>query len=226
MSSYPPHVSGPQSQDVQAISIVPIAITSAMCQQQPYTQVRCPEPMKTLGGLTSFTQGNVPELPKVTVVCKKEEKQYPRKKVKRCHVHNCEQTTDRYKSDPWMCKYHKNKAYKEAHKRRKELKQQQEKQQQKAMVIGDMNSNASRDSSASASSASPMETECQHKCNRSSSSDFMKYQPHISMLEQVLNEKKLALMRSPQVLEFIRQYQKKKEPKSVSRTRTSLDDQN
>ncbi|XP_070553329.1 regulatory factor X-associated protein-like isoform X2 [Ptychodera flava] len=65
-------------------------------------------------------------------------------------------------------------------------------------------------SSASTSSQSPTENECQHKCNRTgrSSSDFTKYQPHVSMLEQVLNEKKLALMRSPEVVKFLQNQQK------------------
>ncbi|XP_070553328.1 regulatory factor X-associated protein-like isoform X1 [Ptychodera flava] len=142
---------------------------------------------------------------------KKEEKQYPRKKVKRCSVQGCEETTYRYKSDPWMCKYHKNKSYKEAAKRRKELKQEQERQAQaQAAANAEFTASNSRDSSASTSSQSPTENECQHKCNRTgrSSSDFTKYQPHVSMLEQVLNEKKLALMRSPEVVKFLQNQQK------------------
>ncbi|XP_002737823.1 regulatory factor X-associated protein-like [Saccoglossus kowalevskii] len=123
-----------------------------------------------------------------------------KRRPRECAVDGCKETTfcrpklvQMGKTAPWMCTYHRNKTYKETYKRKKG----EEKQQAEAI--------AAREGSASTSSGSPTENDCKRRCG--SSSDFMKYQG-ISMLEQVLNEKKLALMRTPEVANFLQQCQR------------------
>ncbi|XP_072039949.1 regulatory factor X-associated protein-like isoform X2 [Amphiura filiformis] len=106
-------------------------------------------------------------------------------KLKKCSFEDCKETILRGKSGPWMCKYHRNKTYKETYKKKK----------------GKTNSNHG--------------TQQKKMCDRSSptlggmynSRDQQEHSQKASMMGHVLNEKKLALMKSPMVQAFLQDQQ-------------------
>ncbi len=117
--------------------------------------------------------------------CSNEEK----KVEMECVAEDCHKTA--YKSRkylllPWKCKYHRNKTYKETYKKRKALIN-------KSVLNMDLMIHG---------------TESQNDGQGNSSRQKPAQQRN--MLEQVLNEKKMALMQSPVVLEFLQKQQQKK----------------
>ncbi|XP_035680955.1 regulatory factor X-associated protein-like [Branchiostoma floridae] len=99
------------------------------------------------------------------------------KALKKCHHDGCGETTERSKVKTWLCKKHRNKLYKDTYKKKKN--------ELPGGMVGEMLLNNLTESSGDVDA--PV-----RQCN---------------MLEQVLNEKKLTLLQSPEVQEFFRQQQ-------------------
>ncbi|XP_071786885.1 uncharacterized protein [Asterias amurensis] len=117
--------------------------------------------------------------------CSNEEK----KVEMECVAPDCHKTS--YKSRkylplPWKCKYHRNKAYKETYKKRKALNNKSALNME-LLLHG-------TESQSDGQGGTPRQKPAQQR----------------NMLEQVLNEKKMALMQSPVVLEFLQKQQQKK----------------
>ncbi|XP_038056119.1 regulatory factor X-associated protein-like [Patiria miniata] len=107
-----------------------------------------------------------------------------------CTVKGCEKSaykSRRYQLLPWKCKYHRNKTYKETYKRRKAMANQDP----FSMEVKTTGHEPPGDRLGGAAN--------RHRQGEQG-----------SMLEQVLNEKKMALMQSPIVLEFLQKQQQKK----------------
>ncbi|KAI8507599.1 hypothetical protein Bbelb_149790 [Branchiostoma belcheri] len=99
------------------------------------------------------------------------------KALKKCHHEGCVETTERSKVKTWLCKKHRNKLYKDTYKKKKNE------------LPGGMATEMLLDNLTEGSGEVDAPV---RQCN---------------MLEQVLNEKKLTLLQSPEVQEFLRQQQ-------------------
>ncbi|CAH1268509.1 RFXAP [Branchiostoma lanceolatum] len=99
------------------------------------------------------------------------------KALKKCHNEGCGETTERSKVKTWLCKRHRNKLYKDTYKKKKN--------ELPGGMVGEMLLDNLAESSGDTDA--PV-----RQC---------------SMLEQVLNEKKITLLQSPEVQEFFRQQQ-------------------
>lgn len=113
-------------------------------------------------------------------------------KLRRCSFEEgCNETVMRGKSGPWMCKYHRNKTYKETYKKKKgKYSIPMTTQQRKHM--GSMNGGG--DGSGSG-------------LGNLYGASTEQSREHMTMLSQVLNDKKLALMKSPMVQAFLQEQQ-------------------
>ncbi|XP_007889442.1 regulatory factor X-associated protein [Callorhinchus milii] len=112
------------------------------------------------------------------------------KVIKKCIYQGCTESTTQVAKQrkPWMCKKHRNKTYKEKYKKKKSVK-----------AAGGTNKSdddtEERPASVTKQRLSCMMTE--HQTNRKA-----------SLLEQVLNQKRLSLLRSPEVVQFLQHQQR------------------
>ncbi|XP_051881730.1 regulatory factor X-associated protein [Pristis pectinata] len=109
--------------------------------------------------------------------------------IRKCVYEGCTETTTQVAKPrkPWMCKKHRNKTYKDKYKRRKSVR---------AMA----NSNKSDDDTDERpTSVTKQRLSCMivHQASRKA-----------SLLEQVLNQKRLSLLRSLEVIQFLQEQQR------------------
>ncbi|XP_078078388.1 regulatory factor X-associated protein isoform X1 [Mustelus asterias] len=106
--------------------------------------------------------------------------------TRKCVYEGCTETTSQVAKPrkPWMCKKHRNKTYKDKYKRRKSAH---------AMV----NMNKSDDDTDERPTKQRLSCMIVHQTSRKA-----------SLLEQVLNQKRLSLLRSPEVVQFLQQQQR------------------
>uniref|UniRef100_A0A5F8GV81 Regulatory factor X associated protein n=1 Tax=Monodelphis domestica TaxID=13616 RepID=A0A5F8GV81_MONDO len=106
---------------------------------------------------------------------------------KTCTIEGCSETTSQVAKQrkPWMCKKHRNKMYKDKYKKKKS--------DQALSLAGSVKLEESTDGSASIGK------------QRTGSIGDRPARP--TLLEQVLNQKRLALLRSPEVVQFLQRQQ-------------------
>ncbi|XP_067889572.1 regulatory factor X-associated protein [Heterodontus francisci] len=113
-----------------------------------------------------------------------EENSHSEMVTRKCVYDGCTETTTQVAKPrkPWMCKKHRNKTYKDKYKKRKNTNKSDD----------DMDE---RPTSVTKQRLSCMMTV--HQASRKA-----------SLLEQVLNQKRLSLLRSPEVVQFLQQQQR------------------
>ncbi|XP_047463387.1 regulatory factor X-associated protein [Mugil cephalus] len=104
---------------------------------------------------------------------------------KQCTYEGCTETTTQVAKQrkPWMCKKHRNKMYKDKYKKKKS---------DQAMSSGKLDEN---------SEERPVSV------NKQRLGAMGDRPPRPSLIEQVLNQKRLSLLRSPEVISFLQQQQ-------------------
>ncbi|KAM9320706.1 regulatory factor X-associated protein [Gastrophryne carolinensis] len=106
-----------------------------------------------------------------------------------CTYPGCQETTSQQvkQRKPWMCKKHRNKMYKDKYKNKKKSDQ----------------------SAVSAAVTAKLEdnTECSVSLTKQRAGSVGDRPPRPSLLEQVLNQKRLSLLRSPEVVQFLQTQQ-------------------
>ncbi|XP_069747788.1 regulatory factor X-associated protein [Narcine bancroftii] len=109
--------------------------------------------------------------------------------IRKCVYEGCTETTTQVAKPrkPWMCKKHRNKTYKDKYKRRKSVQ---------AMA------------NTSKSDDDPDERPASITKHRLSSVFVHQASRKASVLEQVLNQKRLSLLRSPEVIQFLQEQQR------------------
>uniref|UniRef100_UPI00398E4164 regulatory factor X-associated protein n=1 Tax=Pristiophorus japonicus TaxID=55135 RepID=UPI00398E4164 len=110
--------------------------------------------------------------------------------TRKCVYEGCTETTMQVAKPrkPWMCKKHRNKTYKDKYKKRKSV-------QAMSSTNKSDDDTDERPASVSKQRLSCMMTV--HQASRKA-----------SLLEQVLNQKRLSLLRSPEVVQFLQQQQR------------------
>ncbi|XP_043548647.1 regulatory factor X-associated protein [Chiloscyllium plagiosum] len=102
--------------------------------------------------------------------------------IRKCVYQDCTETTNLVAKPrkPWMCKKHRNKTYKDKYKKKKSVQ-------------------AMDDTDERPTSATKQRLRCMivHQTSRKA-----------SLLEQVLSQKRLSLLRSPEVVQFLQQQQR------------------
>ncbi|XP_063300936.1 regulatory factor X-associated protein [Pelobates fuscus] len=106
--------------------------------------------------------------------------------TKTCTYQGCQETTSQVAKQrkPWMCKKHRNKMYKDKYKNKK-------KSDQAMTCTSKIEDNA----------------ECTISLTKQRTGSVGDRPPRPSLLEQVLNQKRLSLLRSPEVVQFLQTQQ-------------------
>ncbi|XP_012787302.2 regulatory factor X-associated protein [Sorex araneus] len=114
---------------------------------------------------------------------------------KTCTYEGCSETTSQVAKQrkPWMCKKHRNKMYKDKYKKKK----------------SDQAQNCSGTAPASGSGSVKLEESTDNILSivKQRSGSFGDRPARPTLLEQVLNQKRLSLLRSPEVVEFLQKQQ-------------------
>lgn len=114
-----------------------------------------------------------------------ESERVPRK----CVYEGCTETTTQVAKPrkPWMCKKHRNKTYKDKYKRKKNVQ----------AMSGTNKSDDDTDERPTSVTKQRLSCMVVHQASRKA-----------SLLEQVLNQKRLSLLRSPEVIQFLQEQQR------------------
>ncbi|KAM3934379.1 regulatory factor X-associated protein isoform 1-T2 [Leptodactylus fuscus] len=106
--------------------------------------------------------------------------------TKTCTYQGCQETTSQVAKQrkPWMCKKHRNKMYKDKYKNKKKS-----------------------DQAMSCASKLEDNTECSVSLTKQRTGSVGDRPPRPTLLEQVLNQKRLSLLRSPEVVKFLQTQQ-------------------
>ncbi|GCB73780.1 hypothetical protein scyTo_0002862 [Scyliorhinus torazame] len=107
--------------------------------------------------------------------------------TRKCVYEGCTETTSQVAKPrkPWMCKKHRNKTYKDKYKKRK------------SDMVNIHKSNDDTDDRPKSATKQRLSCMIVQQTNRKA-----------SLLEQVLNQKRLSLLRSPEVVQFLQQQQR------------------
>ncbi|XP_075055106.1 regulatory factor X-associated protein [Mixophyes fleayi] len=106
--------------------------------------------------------------------------------TKTCTYQGCQETTSQVAKQrkPWMCKKHRNKMYKDKYKNKKKS-----------------------DQAITCTSKLEDNTECPLSLTKQRTGSVGDRPPRPTLLEQVLNQKRLSLLRSPEVVKFLQTQQ-------------------
>ncbi|KAM5181584.1 regulatory factor X-associated protein [Mantella aurantiaca] len=106
--------------------------------------------------------------------------------TKTCTYQDCQETTSQVAKQrkPWMCKKHRNKMYKDKYKNKKKC-----------------------DQGATVTSKLEESAECSVSLTKQRTGSVGDRPPRPTLLEQVLNQKRLSLLRSPEVVKFLQTQQ-------------------
>ncbi|XP_078258470.1 regulatory factor X-associated protein [Rhinoraja longicauda] len=129
-----------------------------------------------------------------------ESERVPRK----CVYEGCTETTTQVAKPrkPWMCKKHRNKTYKDKYKRKKNVQ----------ALAGTNKSDDDTDERPVSVTKQRLSCMIVHQASRKA-----------SLLEQVLNQKRLSLLRSPEVIQFLQEQQRLLSSQAHSQRQQSQD---